>query len=38
MDSPEETLDHALFQAVSVATTAGILPESFHVAIILPIY
>ncbi|QSX33703.1 potassium transporter [Shewanella avicenniae] len=29
-DSPEETLDYALFQAVSVSTTAGFGTESFH--------
>ncbi|WP_133405236.1 TrkH family potassium uptake protein [Parashewanella tropica] len=29
-DSAEETLDHALFQAVSVSTTAGFGTESFH--------
>ncbi|QYJ78902.1 TrkH family potassium uptake protein [Shewanella acanthi] len=37
-DSPEETLDHALFQAVSVSTTAGFGTESFHVwPLFLPI-
>ncbi|ABV34639.1 potassium uptake protein, TrkH family [Shewanella sediminis HAW-EB3] len=30
-DSPEETLDFALFQAVSISTTAGFGTESFHV-------
>lgn len=29
-DSPEETLDFALFQAVSISTTAGFGTESFH--------
>ncbi|MEZ9199872.1 MULTISPECIES: TrkH family potassium uptake protein [unclassified Shewanella] len=29
-DSPEETFDYALFQAVSVSTTAGFGTESFH--------
>ncbi|QSX30128.1 potassium transporter [Shewanella cyperi] len=29
-DSPEETLDYALFQAVSISTTAGFGTESFH--------
>ncbi|MCL1076316.1 TrkH family potassium uptake protein [Shewanella dokdonensis] len=29
-DSPEETLDYALFQAVSISTTAGFSTESFH--------
>ncbi|MCL1059525.1 TrkH family potassium uptake protein [Shewanella gelidimarina] len=29
-DSAEETLDYALFQAVSVSTTAGFGTESFH--------
>lgn len=29
-DSPEETLDHAIFQAVSVSTTAGFGTDSFH--------
>lgn len=29
-ESPEETLDQALFQAVSVATTAGFGMDSFH--------
>lgn len=29
-DSPEATLDHALFQAVSISTTAGFGTESFH--------
>lgn len=37
-DSPEETLDHALFQVVSVATTAGFGSESFHLwPLFLPI-
>ncbi|MGI2184353.1 TrkH family potassium uptake protein [Shewanella oncorhynchi] len=37
-DSPEETLDHALFQAVSVATTAGFGTDSFHLwPLFLPI-
>ncbi|WP_076416475.1 TrkH family potassium uptake protein [Shewanella sp. UCD-KL12] len=29
-DSPEETFDYALFQAVSISTTAGFGTESFH--------
>lgn len=29
-DSPEQTLDFALFQAVSISTTAGFGTESFH--------
>lgn len=29
-DSPEETFDFALFQAVSISTTAGFGTESFH--------
>lgn len=29
-ESPEETLDHAIFQAVSVSTTAGFGTDSFH--------
>ncbi len=29
-DTAEDTLDHALFQAVSVSTTAGFGTESFH--------
>ena len=29
-DSAEDTLDHSLFQAVSVSTTAGFGTESFH--------
>ncbi|MDF0535361.1 TrkH family potassium uptake protein [Shewanella yunxiaonensis] len=29
-DSPEQTLDYALFQAVSISTTAGFSTESFH--------
>lgn len=37
-DSPEQTLDHALFQAVSISTTAGFGTESFHVwPLFLPI-
>ncbi|MFQ6372547.1 TrkH family potassium uptake protein [Shewanella sp. YIC-542] len=37
-DSPEETLDYALFQAVSISTTAGFSTESFHVwPLFLPI-
>ncbi|MCH1931756.1 TrkH family potassium uptake protein [Shewanella sp. A25] len=37
-ESAEETFDHALFQAVSVSTTAGFGTESFHVwPLFLPI-
>ncbi len=37
-DSPEKTLDHALFQAVSVSTTAGFGTQSFHMwPLLLPI-
>jgi trk system potassium uptake protein len=37
-DSPEETLDYALFQAVSISTTAGFGTESFHLwPLFLPI-
>ncbi|WP_298770937.1 TrkH family potassium uptake protein [uncultured Shewanella sp.] len=37
-DSTEETLDYAVFQAVSISTTAGFSIESFHVwPLFLPI-